>query len=118
VSFADLLVTQGRYQVRPPLPFTPGLEVAGTVRAAPPGSGLEPGRRVVAQVPFGGFAQVALADAARTMPIPDELAFVPAGGFVVNYQTALFALQQTARHRRVRRWAHPQRERSACSSCS
>lgn len=118
MSFADLLVTQGRYQVRPPLPFTPGLEVAGTVRAAPPGSGLEPGRRVVAQVPFGGFAQVALADAARTMPIPDELAFVPAGGFVVNYQTALFALQQTARHRRVRRWAHPQRERSACSSCS
>ena len=53
VSFADLLYTQGRYQVRPTLPFAPGMDAAGVVRSAPPGSGFEAGQRVAVLVAYG-----------------------------------------------------------------
>src|SRR6187200_1715873 len=55
VSFADLLYTQGRYQVRPTLPFAPGMDAAGVVRSAPPGSGFEAGQRVAVLAAYGGF---------------------------------------------------------------
>jgi NADPH:quinone reductase len=53
VGFVDHLICRGEYQVRPPLPFVPGLEVAGVVRSAPAGSGFEPGMRVAAGTAFG-----------------------------------------------------------------
>ena len=53
VSFADLLYTQGRYQVRPTLPFAPGMDAAGVVRSAPPGSGFEAGQRVAVLAAYG-----------------------------------------------------------------
>ena len=73
VSFPDLLLTRGEYQMKPPLPFVPGVEVAGRVRSAPEGSGFVAGDRVMAFTVLGGFADVALAEPALTLAIPDGL---------------------------------------------
>lgn len=97
VSFPDLLMTQGRYQVRPPLPFVPGVEVAGVVRRAPPGGPLAAGDRVAAFTGSGGFAEVVVAPADRTFPIPDAMSFESAAGLVLNYHTAHFALHRRGR---------------------
>ena len=97
VSFADMLITRGEYQVRPPLPFVPGLEVAGVVRQAPPGTGFAAGDRVAAFMFGGGFAEEAMADPATMVPVPDGVDFAAAAGLVVNYQTAWFTLARRAR---------------------
>ncbi|HEY3241663.1 MAG TPA: NADPH:quinone oxidoreductase family protein [Acidimicrobiia bacterium] len=96
VSFADLLMTRGEYQVRPEVPFVPGLEVAGVLRSVPTGSDLRPGDRVAAFVFGGGFAEEVVADPAHVVPIPAGLDFAEAAGFVVNYHTAWFALVRRA----------------------
>src|SRR5580700_4386935 len=59
VAFPELLQTRGEYQIKPPLPFVPGSEVAGVVRAAPAGAAVEVGDRVAALCALGGFAEVA-----------------------------------------------------------
>ncbi|MBA2350196.1 MAG: alcohol dehydrogenase catalytic domain-containing protein, partial [Solirubrobacterales bacterium] len=59
VGFVDMLISKGEYQIKPPLPFIPGNEVAGTIRSAPEGSGFAVGDRVCATTPFGGWAEVA-----------------------------------------------------------
>ena len=97
VSFADMLITRGEYQVRPPLPFVPGLEVAGVVRHAPPGTGFAAGDRVAAFMFGGAFAEEAVADPATMVPVPDSVDFAAAAGLVVNYQTAWFTLARRAR---------------------
>jgi NADPH2:quinone reductase len=97
VSFADMLITRGLYQLKPPLPFIPGLEAAGVVRQAPAESGFAPGDRVAAFMFGGAFAEEAAADPAHMVPLPERLAFPEAAGFVVNYQTAWFALVRRAR---------------------
>jgi NADPH2:quinone reductase len=97
VGFVDLLLTRGEYQIKPPLPFVPGIEVAGTVRAAPDGSGLRPGQRVAATTPFGAFAELAITQDFLVFPIPDVLGFNAAAGFVVNYQTAHLGLVRRGR---------------------
>jgi NADPH2:quinone reductase len=97
VSFADMLITRGEYQVRPPLPFVPGLEVAGVVRQAPSGSGFQTGDRVAAFMFGGAFAEEAIADPATMVTIPDHVGFAAAAGLIVNYQTAWFALARRAR---------------------
>src|SRR5437660_7613872 len=61
VSFPEVLQTRGEYQVKPPLPFVPGSEVAGVVRSAPDGAGVKPGDAVAAFCMLGGFAEVAVA---------------------------------------------------------
>lgn len=94
VGFVDMLISKGEYQIKPPVPFIPGLEVAGTVAA---GGALAPGTRVVATTPFGGFAEQALAPENLVFPIPDELAFDAAAGMVINYQTAHLALARRGR---------------------
>jgi NADPH:quinone reductase len=99
VSFPDLLMSRGLYQVKPPLPFVPGVEVAGTVRAAPPESGFAPGDPVMAFTMLAGFAEVASADPAVTRRIPAQLQPVAAGGFIMNYHTVHFALARRARVR-------------------
>src|SRR5689334_5058763 len=76
VSFPDALIVQGKYQVRPPLPFTPGSEVAGTVAAL--GTGVRDvavGDRVMAFTSTGGFAEYALAGAEAVVPLPAGVAF-------------------------------------------
>lgn len=97
VSFADMLITRGEYQVRPPLPYIPGLEVAGVVVEAPGGSGLSAGQRVAAFMFGGAFAEEAMADPSMVMTIPDNLGFPSAAGLLVNYQTAWLTLVRRAR---------------------
>jgi NADPH2:quinone reductase len=97
VSFPDLLLTRGEYQMKPPLPFVPGVEVAGSVRSAPDGSGFKAGDRVMAFTMLGGFADVALAEPGFTLAIPAGLTLEAAAGFVMNYHTAYFALARRGR---------------------
>ncbi len=99
VSFPDLLLTKGEYQMKPALPFVPGVEVAGRVRSAPGSSGFNPGDRVMAFTMLGGFADVALAEPAFTLAIPSGLSTEAAAGFVMNYHTAYFALARRGRIR-------------------
>jgi NADPH:quinone reductase len=106
VGFVDLLLTRGEYQIKPELPFVPGIEVAGVVAsggAAPP-DGVDddeaapvPGTRVAAIVAFGGFAELALAPRELTFAIPDELEFDAASALLINYQTAHLALIRRGR---------------------
>jgi NADPH:quinone reductase len=98
-NFPDALLCRGLYQVRPPLPFTPGVEVCGEVLEVGDGvTGLEPGHRVVgtAALPDGGFAEQALLDARATFAAPEALDDAQASAFVIGYQTGWFALHRRA----------------------
>src|SRR3982751_4098976 len=97
VSFPEVLQTRGEYQVKPPLPFVPGSEVAGIVRSAPDGAAVAPGDRVAAFCALGGFAQVAVAPDFMTFPLPDELDFAQGAALILNFHTAYFALKLRAR---------------------
>jgi NADPH2:quinone reductase len=97
VSFPEVLQSRGEYQLKPPLPFVPGAEVAGIVRSAPEGSGFEPGERVAALCMLGGFAETAVAPPWLTFRLPDVLDFAQGAGLVLNYHTAWFALKLRGR---------------------
>jgi NADPH2:quinone reductase len=93
VNFADILMVAGKYQEKPPFPFTPGMEVAGVVEAVGAGvTRVEPGERVLALPGSGGFAESALAQAHNVFAIPETMDFVTAAGFAITYGTALGAL--------------------------
>lgn len=95
VSFLDLLVGQGRYQVKPPLPFSPGSEFAGVVDALGAGvSGHSIGDRVCASAVYGAFAEYACVRADAVHRIPDAMGFEEASIFGVSYATAFYALVQ------------------------
>ncbi|NLP64100.1 NADPH:quinone oxidoreductase family protein [Paraburkholderia sacchari] len=96
VNFPDVLIIENKYQVKPPLPFTPGAEVAGIVRAAGEGVALAPGMRVVAYVGNGGFAEQALADAAACVPLPEGADFATAAAFTLAYGTSHHAVVDRA----------------------
>ncbi|KOS53783.1 NADPH:quinone oxidoreductase family protein [Rhodococcus rhodochrous] len=100
VSFVDALMTRGLYQVRPTLPFVPGVEVAGVVRSAPAGSSVKAGDRCAAYIPIGGYAEVVAAKPSVTFPLPDELSFEQGAAFAMNYQTVHFALVRRGRLKR------------------
>jgi NADPH2:quinone reductase len=95
ISFPDLLLSRGLYQMKPDLPFTLGSEAAGIVREAPDESELSPGDRVAAIV-FGGFADLAVGQPPLTFPLPEELSFQQGAALVMNYHTAHFALKRRA----------------------
>jgi NADPH2:quinone reductase len=97
VSFPEVLQTRGEYQLKPPLPFVPGSEVAGTVRSAPAGSELAPGDRVAAFCALGGFAETAVAPDFLTFKLPAALDDAQGAGLVLNYHTAWFALRTRGR---------------------
>jgi NADPH:quinone reductase len=92
VSFPEVLQSRGEYQIKPDLPFIPGSEVAGTVRSAPGGSGLQAGDRVAALCMLGGFAETVAAPAALTFPLADALDAAQGAGLILNYHTAYFSL--------------------------
>jgi len=92
VSFPELLQTRGQYQLKPPLPFVPGSEVAGIVRTAPSGAHVGPGDRVAALCTLGGFAETAVAPEFLTFALAPELDFAQGAGLILNYHTAYFAL--------------------------
>ena len=98
VSFPDLLLSRGRYQVQQTPPFVPGFEVAGVVRSSPEDSPFSPGDRVMA-LASGGYAERAVAVPHLTFPVPDSFSVEQAGGFVMNYHTAHFALHRRGRLR-------------------
>ena len=97
VSFPEVLQTRGEYQVKPPLPFVPGSEVAGVVRAASDDADVKEGDRVAAFCMLGGFAEVATAPVWMTFKLPDELDFAQGAGLILNYHTAYFALKLRGR---------------------
>ena len=89
VNFADTLLITGQYQDKPPLPFTPGMEVSGVVTEIGAGvSHLKPGDRVLASVGRGGYAEEIVAEAEIVHRIPDAMDFVIAAGFPVAYSTS------------------------------
>jgi NADPH2:quinone reductase len=96
VSFPEVLQTRGQYQMRPPLPFVPGSEVAGVVRSAPEDAHVKAGDRVAGFVGLGGFAETAVAPAFFTFPL-GSLDFAQGAGLILNYHTAYFALELRGR---------------------
>jgi NADPH:quinone reductase len=93
LNFPDILLIAGKYQVKPALPFSPGLEVAGTIDAVGTKvTGLTPGQRVLAQLSMGGFAEFAIAPAAAIQRIPDAMSDDEAAAFPLVYQTSYFGL--------------------------
>ncbi len=97
VGYVDMLITKGEYQVKLPLPFVPGSEIAGTVRRAPAGSALQVGQRVAAMTLSGGFAEVAAVPEMLTVPVPDPVDDVTAAGMVINAGTAHLGLKRRGR---------------------
>ena len=100
VSFPELLQTRGQYQVKPPLPFVPGSEVAGVVRSAPAGAQVSAGQRVAAFCGLGGFAETAVAPEFFTVGLAPALDFAQGAGLILNYHTAYFALALRGRMKR------------------
>lgn len=97
VNYPDALMVMGQYQVKPPLPFTPGAEAAGIVSAVGEGvPHLRVGQRAAAFTGTGAFAEKLLAPASAVMPLPDELAFEVAAGLPLAYGTAMHALVDRA----------------------
>lgn len=97
VTFPDVLMTRGEYQIKPEPPFVPGSEVAGVVREA--AEGFEQGQRVAALPGIGGFAELAAVDAERVFPLPEQVSFDAAAGMPMNYLTVHFALARRGRLR-------------------
>src|SRR5262249_30562585 len=97
LNFPDLLLIAGKDQVKPPLPFSPGVEVAGTIEdaGADPG-GLEPGQRVMAQLNMGGFAEYAVAPLSAIRRLPSGMTYDEAAAFPLVYQTSYFGLAYRA----------------------
>jgi NADPH2:quinone reductase len=94
VNFPDLLIIQNRYQLKPPLPFTPGAELAGVVKEVGVGvSHLKAGDPVVAMVNTGAFAEECVASAARVLPLPPGIGPAAAAAFSLAYGTAWHALK-------------------------
>ena len=97
VSFADLLQTRGAYQMRVPLPYTPGMDAAGVVRPSGPGSGQFTGQRVAVLQSYGCWQQVISVPAERVLPLPDGMSFEAGAATPLNYLTGLFALVRRGR---------------------
>ncbi|HUK89782.1 MAG TPA: NADPH:quinone oxidoreductase family protein [Blastocatellia bacterium] len=97
LNFPDLLLIAGKYQVKPELPFTPGLEVAGTVEQAGPGAtSVKPGQQVMAQLASGGLAEYVVAPVTSVTAMPRGMTFDEAAGFPLVYQTSYFGLAYRA----------------------
>ncbi|MCC7272974.1 MAG: alcohol dehydrogenase catalytic domain-containing protein, partial [Alphaproteobacteria bacterium] len=100
LNFPDLLVIAGTYQNLPPLPFVPGKEAAGVVRAIGTGvTAFAPGDRVAAQLEAGAFAEVVAVPAVHCYRLPDAVSMERAAAMVLVYQTAWFSLVDRARLR-------------------
>ena len=97
LNFPDALMVQGRYQIRPALPFVPGLEAAGTVAAV--GSGVTDvavGDRVLAWLDHGGLAERCIAHAGNVVRMPDAMSFEAGAALPITYCTTIHALVERA----------------------
>jgi NADPH2:quinone reductase len=93
LNFFDILLIAGKYQTKPPFPFTPGSEVAGYIDAIGAGvTNFSAGDRVQAMATSGGYAEYSIAPATKTFRVPDRMSFEEAAAMIVIYQTSYFAL--------------------------
>ena len=97
VSFADLLQTRGAYQMRVPLPYTPGMDAAGMVRSGADTAGVGPGRPVAVLVPYGCWQEVISVPPDWVLPLPDGMSLEAGAAAPLNYLTGMFALVRRAR---------------------
>ena len=98
VNYADSLLVAGRYQTKPELPFSPGLETAGVVAACGADvTRFKPGDRVMAILPYGGLAELAVAPEAETFAMPDGMSFAEGGAFPVAYISSHVAIRWQGR---------------------
>ena len=98
VNYADALLVAGRYQTKPPLPFSPGLETAGVVAACGEGvTRFARGDRVMAVLAYGGLAEQAVAPEAETFAIPAGMSFDEAGAFPIAYISSHVAIRWQGR---------------------
>jgi NADPH2:quinone reductase len=97
VNFPDTLIIQGKYQFKPPLPFSPGSEIAGIVKEVGPGvKSVKVGDPVIVFTGHGGFAEEVVAEASQLMPMPPQVDFPLAASFVLAYGTSHYALKGRA----------------------
>ena len=97
VNFPDVLIIEGKYQFKPTLPFTPGSEAAGIVRALGDGvTGVQVGDRVIAFASQGGFAEQMIAPAAALLPMPSDMDFDTAAAITLTYGTSHHAVVDRA----------------------
>jgi NADPH2:quinone reductase len=99
VTYPEVLLSRGRYQLKPEPPFTPGSEVAGVVLSAPEGAGVRAGDRVAAFPGFGGFAEQVAVEPGNVFPLPDGVSFEAGAALPMNYLTMHFALVRRGRLR-------------------
>jgi NADPH:quinone reductase len=93
VNFPDVLIIQNKYQVKPPLPFSPGSELAGVVKEVGAGvTRFKPGDRVMAVTTYGAFAEEVKTEASRLVPLADGMDFSTASAFLLTYGTSDHAL--------------------------
>jgi NADPH2:quinone reductase len=92
ISFPDLLLSKGEYQLKPDPPFTLGVDVAGTVVQGP--DGFAPGQRVAGVLPHGGAAELVVVPASFVFALPDALSYDEGAALPMNYLTAHFALAE------------------------
>ena len=98
VNYADALLVAGRYQTKPPLPFSPGLETAGVVAACGEGvTRFSRGDRVMAVLAYGGLAELAVAPEAETFAVPEGMSFDEAGAFPIAYISSHVAIRWQGR---------------------
>lgn len=94
VNFPDVLIIQNKYQMKPPLPFSPGSELAGVIKSVGEGvDRVKPGDRVLAVTGYGAFAEEVKTEAARVLPIPEGMDFTTAAAFGLTYATSDHALR-------------------------
>jgi NADPH2:quinone reductase len=97
VNFPDVLIIQNKYQFKPPLPFSPGSELAGVVKEVGPGvANVKPGDKVIAFTAFGAFAEEVKTEAARLLPLPEGMSFEEGASFILTYGTTDHALRDRA----------------------
>ncbi len=97
VNFPDVLIIQNKYQFKPPLPFSPGSELAGVVKEVGAGvSNVKPGDKVIAFTTYGAFAEEVRTEAARLVPLPENMSFESAAAFLLTYGTSDHALRDRA----------------------
>ncbi|HVL35093.1 MAG TPA: NADPH:quinone oxidoreductase family protein [Burkholderiales bacterium] len=94
VNFPDVLIIQNKYQFKPPLPFSPGSELAGVVKEVGPGvTAVRPGDRVIAFTTYGAFAEEVKTEASRLLAMPEGMDFPSAAAFLLTYGTSDHALR-------------------------
>lgn len=97
LNFPDVLIIQNKYQFKPPLPFSPGSEMSGVIKAVGEGvKGFKAGDKVIAFTTYGAFAEEVKVEATRLVPMPEGMDYESAAAFLLTYGTSDHALRDRA----------------------